>query len=189
MEPGIRVRGRADRERARIASRRSALAGTRASADRSAVRASCSRSTAAEHAKALSTVCRRALTRENLNKLVRREMPLKPSPFPARWVSVRTGPDSFAPSPLRSIGRAADTSAACPLTKSPMRSPLRLASEVRWPNISTARSSILRTAGSTTGTCGSCRSLSLKGSRARRPPSGFPDSQIRVNNSRPTDGQ
>ena len=42
-------------------------------------------------------------TRENLNKLARREMPLKPSPFPARWVNIRT-----EAGPLRAVTFAID---------------------------------------------------------------------------------
>ncbi len=41
--------------------------------------------------------------KENLNKLVRREMPLVPSPFPARWVTVRTDGG-----PLRAVAFAMD---------------------------------------------------------------------------------
>jgi cation transport protein ChaC len=41
--------------------------------------------------------------KENLDKLMRREMPLKPSPFPARWISVRT-----EAGPLRAIAFAID---------------------------------------------------------------------------------
>ena len=41
--------------------------------------------------------------KENLDKLMRREMPLKPSPFPARWISVRT-----KAGPLRAIAFAID---------------------------------------------------------------------------------
>ena len=106
---------------------------------------------------------------ENLGKLVRREMPLKPSPLPARWVSVR-----MAYGAIRAIAFTIDRNSGRyvgGLSADEIADALAIAVGERGSMAEYLYNTVkhLRTVVSTTGTCGSCRNWLLKGSRARQP--------------------